>query len=105
MTLQGVTAGENIDVTISGEQYLARDAYFYEPVSGRNAAQCFVGVAEGMTPVFARGSFKIDGDAGKAAYLSVKKTSNMPGTYKFNVYKAENDRERRAYKYSRNNNC
>ena len=91
VTLQGVTAGENIDVTISGEQYLARDAYFYEPVSGRNAAQCFVGVAEGMTPVFARGSFKIDGDAGKAAYLSVKKTSNMPGTYKFNVYKAEND--------------
>ena len=91
VTLQGVTAGENIDVAISGEQYLARDAYFYEPVSGRNAAQCFVGVAEGMTPVFARGSFKIDGDAGKAAYLSVKKTSNMPGTYKFNVYKAEND--------------
>ena len=89
--LQGVTAGENIDVTISGEQYLARDAYFYEPVSGRNAAQCFVGVAEGMTPVFARGSFKIDGDAGKAAYLSVKKTSNRAGTYKFNVYKAEND--------------
>ena len=91
VTLQGVTAGENIDVAISGEQYLARDAYFYEPVSGRNAAQCFVGVAEGMTPVFARGSFKIAGDAGKAAYLSVKKTSNMPGTYKFNVYKAEND--------------
>ena len=89
--LQGVTAGENIDVTISGEQYLARDAYFYEPVSGRHAAQCFVGVAEGSTPVFARGSFKIDGDAGKAAYLSVKKTSNIPGTYKFNVYKAEND--------------
>lgn len=91
VTLQGVTAGENIDVTISGEQYLARDAYFYEPVSGRNAAQCFVGVAEGMTPVFANGSFKIDGDAGKAAYLSVKKTSNRAGTYKFNVYKAEND--------------
>lgn len=91
VTLQGVTAGENIDVTISGEQYLARDAYFYEPVSGRHAAQCFVGVAEGSTPVFARGSFRIDGDAGKAAYLSVKKTSNMPGTYKFNVYKAEND--------------
>lgn len=90
VTLQGVTAGENIDVTISGEQYLARDAYFYEPVSGRHAAQCFVGVAEGMTPVFARGSFKIDGTQ-KAAYLTVKKTSNMPGTYKFNVYKAEND--------------
>lgn len=88
--LQGVTAGENIDVTISGEQYLARDAYFYEPVSGRNAAQCFVGVAEGMTPVFARGSFKIDGTQ-KAAYLTVEKTSNIPGTYKFNVYKAEND--------------
>ena len=91
VTLQGVTAGENIDVAISGEQYLARDAYFYEPVSGRNAAQCFVGVAEGMTPVFARGSFKIDGDAGKAAYLSVKKTSNMPGTYKFNVYNVKDD--------------
>lgn len=89
--LQGVTAGKNIDVAISGEQYLARDAYFYEPVSGRNAAQCFVGVAEGMTPVFARGSFKIDGDAGKAAYLSVKKTSNRAGTYKFNVYKVTDD--------------
>lgn len=89
--LQGVTAGENIDVTISGEQYLARDAYFYEPVSGRHAAQCFVGVAEGMTPVFARGSFRIDEKTERLAYLSVKKTSNRAGTYKFNVYKAEND--------------
>lgn len=91
VTLQGVTAGENIDVTISGEQYLARDAYFYEPVSGRRAAQCFVGVAEGMTPVFARGSFRIDEKTERLAYLSVKKTSNRAGTYKFNVYKAEND--------------
>ena len=89
--LQGVTAGENIDVAISGEQYLARDAYFYEPVSGRHAAQCFVGVAEGSTPVFARGSFKIDEKTERLAYLSVKKTSNRAGTYKFNVYKAEND--------------
>ena len=89
--IQGVTAGENIDVTISGEQYLARDAYFYEPVSGRRAAQCFVGVAEGMTPVFARGSFRIDEKTERLAYLSVKKTSNRAGTYKFNVYKAEND--------------
>ena len=89
--LQGVTAGEKIDVTISGEQYLARDAYFYEPVSGRHAAQCFVGVAEGSTPVFARGSFRIDEKTERLAYLSVKKTSNRAGTYKFNVYKAEND--------------
>ena len=89
--LQGVTAGENIDVTISGEQYLARDAYFYEPVSGRHAAQCFVGVAEGSAPVFARGSFRIDEKTERLAYLSVKKTSNRAGTYKFNVYKAEND--------------
>lgn len=89
--LNGVTAGENIDVAISGEQYLARDAYFYEPVAGRDAAQCFVGVAEGSTPVFARGSFKIDGDAGKAAYLRVGKKSNIPGTYKFNVYKVKDD--------------
>ena len=91
VTLQGVTAGKNIDVTISGEQYLARDAYFYEPVSGRHAAQCFVGVAEGSTPVFARGSFRIDEKTERLAYLSVKKTSNRAGTYKFNVYKAEND--------------
>lgn len=91
VTLQGVTAGENIDVTISGEQYLARDAYFYEPVSGRHAAQCFVGVAEGSTPVFARGSFRIDEKTERLAYLSVKKTSNRAGTYKFNVYKAEKD--------------
>lgn len=91
VTLQGVTAGENIDVTISGEQYLARDAYFYEPVSGRHAAQCFVGVAEGSTPVFARGSFRIDEKTERLAYLSVKKTSNRADTYKFNVYKAEND--------------
>lgn len=91
VTLQGVTAGKEIPVTVSGKQYLEKDAYFYEPVSGRKAAQCFVGVAEGMTPVFARGSFKIDGDAGKAAYLSVKKTSNIPGTYKFNVYNVKDD--------------
>lgn len=89
--LQGVTAGENIDVTISGEQYLARDAYFYEPVSGRHAAQCFVGVAEGSTPVFARGSFRIDEKTERLAYLSVKKTSNRAGTYKFNVYNVKDD--------------
>ena len=91
VTLQGVTAGENIDVTISGEQYLARDAYFYEPVSGRHAAQCFVGVAEGSTPVFARGSFRIDEKTERLAYLSVKKTSNRAGTYKFNVYNVKDD--------------
>ena len=91
VTLQGVTAGENIDVTISGEQYLDEDAYFYEPVGGKDAAQCFVGVAEGSTPVFARGSFRIDEKTERLAYLSVKKTSNRAGTYKFNVYKAEND--------------
>ena len=89
--LQGVTAGENIDVAISGEQYLARDAYFYEPVSGRHAAQCFVGVAEGSTPVFARGSFRIDEKTERLAYLSVKKTSNRAGTYKFNVYNVKDD--------------
>lgn len=92
--LQGVTAGENIDVTISGEQYLARDAYFYEPVSGRHAAQCFVGVAEGSTPVFARGSFRIDEKTERLAYLSVKKTSNIPGTYNFNVYEVTDDGEK-----------
>ena len=94
VTLQGVTAGENIDVTISGEQYLARDAYFYEPVSGRHAAQCFVGVAEGSTPVFARGSFRIDEKTERLAYLSVKKTSNIPGTYNFNVYEVTDDGEK-----------
>lgn len=90
VTLNGVTAGAEIPLTVSGMQYLEKDAYFYEPVNGRRAAQCFVGVAEGMTPVFARGSFKIDGTQ-KAAYLTVEKTSNIPGTYKFNVYKAEKD--------------
>lgn len=89
--LKGVNTGADIPVTISGEQYLARDAYFYEPVNGRRAAQCFVGVAEGMTPVSARGSFRIDEKTERLAYLSVKKTSNRAGTYKFNVYKAEND--------------
>ena len=91
MTLNGVTAGAEIPLTVSGMQYLEKDAYFYEPVNGRRAAQCFVGVAEGMTPVFARGSFRIDEKTERLAYLSVKKTSNIPGTYKFNVYKAEND--------------
>lgn len=91
VTLNGVTAGAEIPLTVSGMQYLEKDAYFYEPVSGRNAAQCFVGVAEGSTPVFARGSFRIDEKTERLAYLSVKKTSNRAGTYKFNVYKAEND--------------
>lgn len=94
VTLQGVTAGENIDVTISGEQYLAEDAYFYEPVNGRKAAQCFVGVAEGSTPVFAEGSFSIDGNTQQAAYLTVEKTSNIPGTYNFNVYEVTDDGEK-----------
>ena len=92
--LKGVNTGADIPVTISGEQYLARDAYFYEPVGGRDAAQCFVGVAEGMTPVFARGSFSIDEKTQQAAYLTVEKTSNIPGTYNFNVYKVTDDGEK-----------
>ena len=90
--LKGVnTEADKINVTISGEQYLAEDAYFYEPVGGRNTAQCFVGVAEGLTPVFAKGSFSIDENTQQAAYLTVEKTSNIPGTYKFNVYKVTDD--------------
>ena len=89
--LEGVNAGEDIPVTISGKQDLDKDAYFYEPVNGRNAAQCFVGVAEGLTPVFAEGSFKIGENTKQAAYLTVEKTSNIPGTYKFNVYKVTDD--------------
>lgn len=89
--LEGVnTEADKINVTISGKQYLDKDAYFYEPVGGRNTAQCFVGVAEGLTPVFAEGSFSIDGTQ-KAAWLTVEKTSNIPGTYKFNVYKVTDD--------------
>lgn len=91
VTLNGVTAGAEIPLTVSGMQYLEKDAYFYEPVNGRRAAQCFVGVAEGMTPVFARGSFRIDEKTERLAYLSVKKTSNIPGTYKFNVYNVKDD--------------
>ena len=90
--LKGVnTEADKINVTISGEQYLDKDAYFYEPVGGRTAAQCFVGVAEGSTPVFAEGSFSIDENTQQAAYLTVEKTSNIPGTYKFNVYKVTDD--------------
>lgn len=89
--LEGVKTGEDIPVAISGEQYLEKDAYFYEPVGGRDAAQCFVGVAEGLTPVFAKGSFKIGENTQQAAYLTVEKTSNIPGTYKFNVYKVKDD--------------
>lgn len=94
VTLKGVTAGAEIPLTVSGMQYLEKDAYFYEPVSGRHAAQCFVGVAEGMTPVFAEGSFSIDGNTQQAAYLTVEKTSNIPGTYNFNVYEVTDDGEK-----------
>ena len=88
--LEGVnTEADKINITISGKQYLDEDAYFYEPVGGRTAAQCFVGVAEGSTPVFAEGSFSIDGNTQQAAYLTVEKTSNRAGTYKFNVYEVK----------------
>ena len=90
--LEGVnTEADKINVTISGKQYLDEDAYFYEPVGGRTAAQCFVGVAEGSTPVFAEGSFSIDGNTQQAAYLTVEKTSNRAGTYNFNVYEVTDD--------------
>ena len=95
--LKGVnTEADKINVTISGKQYLAEDAYFYEPVNGRNAAQCFVGVAEGLTPVFAKGSFKIGVNTQQAAYLTVEKTSNIPGTYNFNVYEVNTDNNKKG---------
>ena len=38
-------------VSLSGTQYFNEDVFFYEPEGGRKAAQCFVGFAEGETPI------------------------------------------------------
>lgn len=43
--------GDKIKVTIDGDQYLSKGAYFYSPKGGREVSQALVGVCEGETPV------------------------------------------------------
>lgn len=56
ITFKGLTAEqvkdiEKINFTLSGTQTVKNDVFFYEPLGGRTAAQCFVGFGEGKTAV------------------------------------------------------
>ena len=46
-------ADQLIEVVVSGSQVLPEGAYFYEPMGGRDISQSLVGVAEGVTEVYA----------------------------------------------------
>ena len=46
--------GDFIEVMVSGEQILPKGVYFYEPEGGRDISQSLVGVAAGMTDIYAK---------------------------------------------------
>ena len=58
LRVNDVSADSDIAVSLTGSQYLAHNVYFYTPEGGRDAAQSFVGVASGDTPVSASFSFR-----------------------------------------------
>jgi LPXTG-motif cell wall-anchored protein len=65
---------DNVKVLVEGMQDLKNGAYFYEPVGGRRASQCMVGMAMGMTPVSAESEVvKLDKTFVKTA-VTVDKT-------------------------------
>lgn len=45
--------GDEILLEVSGNQYLSKGAYFYDPEGGRDKSQSLVGLGEGYTPVHA----------------------------------------------------
>lgn len=48
---EDMKAAPRIRLKLSGIQAVQWDVYFYEPVNGRDTAQCFVGYGEGATPI------------------------------------------------------
>lgn len=58
VNVAGWTTEKKINVTISGKQTLAGDAYFYKPEGGRTASQSMVAWYEGSNPVKGTASFK-----------------------------------------------
>lgn len=59
-----------IQLKLSGTQAIQDDVYFYEPVGGRDTAQCFVGYGAGTTPVSCEASLDV-----------------VPGTTSLSLYK------------------
>ena len=69
--------GAKIQLKLSGTQTVRRDVYFYEPVGGRDTAQCFVGYGEGATPISSGAS--VDATKGTTALSLRKYDGSMSG--------------------------
>lgn len=81
--------GDTIKVVVEGMQDLGRGVYFYEPVGGRDASQCLVGISEGPTSVHAEKSFKVKPDIeemGLRIFKTVKDTGIPLSDITFTVY-------------------
>ncbi len=102
LNLSNVAKDATITINVSGTQHLARGVYFYEPQGGRDTAQCFVGIAEGDTPVSASAQFNV-ADLTKAVELVKYAKINDENTTvplagaKFELWKHSNGTEEKIY--------
>lgn len=84
---------DTVEVVVEGTQELAKGVYFYEPLGGRNASQCLVGMAGGETNVRAAMSFDFKKDIERG--LRIYKTDGTQGLpiseITFNIYKVVPD--------------
>lgn len=64
VTVDGLPADATFEFTVSAEQTLSKDAYFYSPEGGRAASQSLVGVYEGKTPLSCSVSFSFQDPEG-----------------------------------------
>ena len=77
IALDALNDNTAVKLSLSGTQQVANDVYFYEPVGGRNTAQCFVGYAEGETPIYSEVSVTVP--RGRADFSLVKYDGSMGG--------------------------
>ncbi len=80
MTVEAV-AGQTVKAVVNGTQMLPQGVYFYEPEGGREVSQCLVGVAGGLTNVYAEASVTPDIPEG---------TNN---TFKMSIHKIDENGE------------
>lgn len=98
--LKDVPAGSEIQIELTGEQYLNQGVYFYEPYlaegeTQRSTSQNMVGASVGYTPVKAKAVFQIDDDR---MVFQLEKYTEADGTraivegaeFEFGVYDGTN---------------
>ena len=80
-----VTAGEGavVKAVVSGTQDLEQGVYFYEPEGGRKESQNLVGVAGGLTQIYAEATAKVNN--GELTAVKESKEQDEDGKYEVSI--------------------